>query len=73
MFLNFILGLYMLLTNPKLGIASFAMSLIMLRETAGTTQQTYSPQPLLCKAEADKIYPEIFIYSLETGEEVGVV
>ena len=46
----------MLTNDPKPGIASFATSLIVFHETAGTTQQTSSPQPLLCEAKAHKIH-----------------
>ena len=40
---NLVLGLHMLLVNPKPGVASFSTSLIMLHETPGTTQLTTSP------------------------------
>ena len=59
--LNLILDLHMLPPNPKQGLALFESSLIMLHGTTGTIQQTSSPQPLLCKAEADKIHQEILI------------
>ena len=51
--LNLVLGLHILQANPKPGVASFAISLIMLHETAGTTQRTSSPLPLPWEAEAD--------------------
>ena len=65
--LNLVLGLRMLLENPKPGIALFLTSLIILHKTAGTTQQTSSPQPLPCKAEGDIINKEIFIVFLQLG------
>ena len=76
--LNLVLGLHMLLANPKPGVASFATSLIMFHKTATTqqdctTQQTRSLQPLPYKAKADKIHQEFFIYFLESREELGVV
>ena len=71
--LNLVLGLNMLLENPKPGVDSFSTSLIMLHEATGTTHRTISPQPLLCEAEVDKIHKEIFTNFLDSGEEVGVV
>ena len=41
--LNLVLGLHMLPANPKLSVALFEISLIMLHETADTTQQTSNP------------------------------
>ena len=61
-----VLGLHMLPTNPKPGIALFATSLIILHKTTGTTQWTSSPQPLPCEAEAGKTHPENFIDFLES-------
>ena len=70
---NHVLGLHMLLANPKQCTASFETGLIMLHITAGTTQWTTSPQPLWCEAEANKIHKEIFISFLELGEDVVVI
>ena len=63
----------MLLAYPQKIIALFATSLIILHKTASTNQRTSSPQPLLCEVEADKIHCKIFINSLESGEELGVI
>ena len=71
--LNLVLGLNILLANPKPGVALFTTSLIILHETAGTIQSTSSPQPILCGAEAHKIHKELYINFLESGEEVGGV
>ena len=48
--------------KPKPGIVLSAISLIMLLMAAGTTQSTSSPEPLQCKAEADKTPVENFIF-----------
>ena len=71
--LNIVLGLHMLLANPKAGVVSFATNLIILHKTAGTIQRTSSPQPLPYEAKADKTHKEAFIYCLESRGEVGVV
>ena len=55
------------------GIALFATSLIILHETAGTTQWTSSPQPLQCKSKADLIHLEILINTLEAWNIIGVI
>ena len=63
----------MLLENPKSGVVLFATSLILLHETAATTHRTSSPQPLPCDTGANKIYNEIIIHFLNSGEQVGVI
>ena len=44
--LNLILSLHTLPANPKVGIASFTISLIILLMNPGTYPSTSSPQPL---------------------------
>ena len=66
---NLLFGLHILPYNPKTGVFSFAISLIMLHATAGTTQQTSSPLLLPCGAEVDKIQQAILINFLKSGEE----
>ena len=66
-------GLHILPDNPKPGVTSFATSLIILLETYDTTQWISSPQTLLHKAVADKIYQVFYINFLESEVEVGVI
>ena len=73
MLLNLVLGLHMLLTSPKPGVALFETGQIKLHETGGIILWTSGPQLLLCKTEANKIHLEIFINFLDLGDVVGVV
>ena len=56
MTLNLMLVLYMLQSNPMVGIALCAIYIIILLMTTGTNQLTSTPQPLLCKVEKDKSF-----------------
>ena len=65
--LNLVVSLYTQPLNPRLGIALFEISLIILFMTASTTQSTSSPQPLQCEVEVDKTLLETYISFLKEG------
>ena len=73
MALKLILGLYVLVANPKSGVSSSTTSLIIFHKALGTTQQTSSPQLLPCQAEAEKIHLKVIISFLELRGIIGVI
>ena len=58
----------MLLANPKVGIALFAISLTILLAAIGTTLPANSPWYLQCKTRKDRVVAKFFLFFQRQGE-----